>query len=97
MTELPQLPDVATASYEQLDRALSAVQLHYGIAAFMVTRGLPDSVPPDVAAWWLAAWHRRLELIAAAPRGPLYVATVTAPMERRRVRLRKPPPLPPKR
>ena len=49
----------------------------------MVTRGLPESVPADVAAWWLAAGTRHLELIAAAPKGPLYVETVAVPMELR--------------
>jgi hypothetical protein len=78
MTEVPDLPDVETATYAELHHALAMVAREYHVAAHEVTLGLPAAVPPEVAAWWLAAWHRRLDFIASAPRGPL----------------RKPPPLP---
>ena len=90
---MSELPDVETATYEQLDRALDLVARAHRMAAHeVVTRGLPESVAPDVAAWWAAAWTKRLTLIASTPPGPLYVTDAVEPMERRKDRLRKPGP-----
>jgi hypothetical protein len=95
VTEVPGLPDVDTATYAEIHRALATVAHEHHLAPHDTT-GLPERVPPDVATWWRAAWRRRLEFIATTPRGPLHVGPVAEPMTLRKVPdSRKPPPTPP--
>jgi hypothetical protein len=68
-----------------------ALQREYRHASVTVDRFDVDDVPADVAAWWRAAFRRRVELVRAEPRGPLYTTDVE-PMEPRRERVRKPGP-----